>query len=278
MADDTFDEEILTTAVERRDALALLADGPHHRREIQAELDLSKTTCHRIVRTFDNYGLLERTDDGYELTATGTLLESAVDNYAKTVRATFEYEPFVTAFAETDVTFPVEAFHDARITRPEPNDPTLPLDREFDIFQRAEYFTVVDGNQHVPELYLEQVIEIVLEHGKEVEHIAPLPIVEKRLSQFPEAHKQHSTVEATLKYRICSNVPFGLVLYDDEHVVVRTYDDETGSIELMVDTDAEAAVTWARDVVQQYREIADPPSAFDELPDWTPDGQLSFHD
>lgn len=278
MAEGTFNEEILRTAVERRDALALLADGPHHRREIQSELDLSKTTCHRIVRTFDNYGLLERTDDGYELTAKGTLLEEAVDNYAKNVRATFEYGPFVTAFAETDVTFAVEAFHDARITRPEPNDPTLPLDREFDIFRQAEYFTVVDGNQHVPELYLEQVIEIGLEQGKEAEHIAPLPIVEKRLSQFPEAHKKHSDVDATIQYRICPALPFGLVLYEDEHVVVRTYDDETGSIELMADTDADAAVAWARDVIRHYRERADPPSAFDDLPDWTPDERVSFRD
>lgn len=278
MARGTFDEGILKTAVERREALALLAEGPHHRREMQAELEISKTTCHRIVQTLDNNGLLDRTDRGYELSAKGELLESYVDDYYRNVRATFEYDSLVTAFAETDVTFDIEAFHDARITRPEPNDPTLPLDREFDIFREADYFTIVDGNQHVPELYLEQVFEIGLAQGKEAEHIAPLPIVEKRLSQFPAVHKRHSDADATLKYRICSDVPFGLVLYEDEHVVLRTYDDETGSVELMVDTTSEAAVAWARDVIQQYREKADPPSAFDELPDWTPDGAVSFHD
>ncbi|WP_049925640.1 transcriptional regulator FilR1 domain-containing protein [Halopiger goleimassiliensis] len=278
MAEGTFEEEILLTAVERRDALALLADGPYHRREIQAELELSKTTCHRIVRTFDDYGLLERTDDGYKLTATGELLASAVDDYVRDVRTTFECGPFVAAFAETDVTFDVDAFRDARITRPEPNDPTLPLDREFDVFREADHFTLVDGNQHVPELYLEQVIEIGLEHGKEAEHIAPLPIVEKRLTQFPEVHKRHSEVDATLQYRICPDVPFGLVLYEDEHVVVRTYDEVTGSIELMADTDADDAVAWARDVIQHYREKADPPSAYDDLPDWTPDERVSFLD
>lgn len=276
MVDGAFDDEILQTAIERRAALSLLAEGPHHRREMQDELDVSKTTCHRIVRTFDNNGLLDRTDRGYQLSAKGELLESYVDEYYRNVRATFEYEPLVAAFAETDVTFNIEAFHDARITCPEPNDPTLPLDREFEIFHETDYFTVVDGNQHVPELYLEQVIEIGLEQGKEAEHIAPIPIVEKRLFQFPEVHKAHPTADATLKYRICPDLPFGLVLYDHEHVVVRAYDDETGSIELMLDTDSEAAVAWAKDVIEQYREKADPPSAFDELPEWTPDGTLSF--
>lgn len=271
-----FDEEILQTAVERRDALSLLAEGPYHRKELEDELDVSKTTCHRIVRTLDNNGLLDRTDRGYTLTKKGTLLESSVDDFYTNVRAIFVFEPFVTAFEDADVTFDIEAFHDARITQPEPNDPTLPLNREFEVFQDAEYFTVVDGNQHIPEPFLDRAFEIGIERGMEAEHIAPLPIVEKRLSEFPDVHKDHSGASATLKYRICSEPAFGVTLYDHDHVVVRVYDDTTGAIELMLDTDEKAAVDWAKEIIDHYRSKADPPEAFEELPEWTPDGNLSF--
>lgn len=254
----------------------MLSDGPHHRRDLQEALDISKTTCHRIVRTFDENGLLRRTDRGYELTNKGDRLEAAVDEYYRTVRATFRLEPLATAFEQAAVEFDFKAFTDARITRPDPNDPTLPLNREFELFQEAERFSVIDSNQHVPALYLEQVFEICIEEGKSGEHIAPKSVIEKRLSEFPQLHKKHPEVEATLTYRVCEGPPFGLTLYDHEHVVVRAYDDDTGSIELMVDTDDPDAVTWAEDVINHYREEADPPSAVDELPDWTPNADIDF--
>jgi hypothetical protein len=125
-------------------------------------------------------------------------------------------------------------------------------------------------------LYLEQLFEIGIEKGMKGEYVAPKSVVEKRLSEFPDVHRRHSDVEAELKYRICEEIPFGLALYDGEHVVVRAYDDDTGSIAVMVDTDDRKAVEWAKDVLERYRERAEPPSAFDDLPDWTPDGDVGF--
>lgn len=278
MAEEPFDEGILRTAVERREVLSLLTAGPHHRREIQDELDLSKTTCHRIVRTFDDNGLLDRTDRGYQLTKKGVLLEGYVDEYSRGVRATFELDPLVSSFTDAPVEFDIDPFVDARITRPEPNDPTVTLSREFELFQDADIFTVVDGNQHVPELYLEQVIEIGIEREMTAEHIAPIEVIEKRLSAFPEIHKRHQDLPATMKYRVSPSPgpPFGLTLYDHEHVVLRAYDDETGSVELLVDTDDPDAVAWADDVIDHYRSIAEPPGAVGDLPEWTPDGSLQY--
>jgi hypothetical protein len=274
MTGDAFDEEILETAVARRPVLSALADGPRHRRELQADLDVSKTTCHRIVSTFDEYGLLRRTDDGYELTAKGKLLETYVDEYYRYVRTTLLLEPLVTAFEGSDAEFDVELFADARITRPDPDDPTLPLNSEFELFRDADRFSIVDGNQHVPMLYLEQLFEIGIEKGMTGEHVAPKSVVEKRVTGFPDVHKRHSEVEGKLKYRLCDDVPFGIALYDGEHVVVRAYDDDTGSIAVMADTGDPEAVAWAEDVLNRYREKAEPPLAFDDLPDWTPDADL----
>lgn len=276
MGGGAFDEEILKTAVRRREVLATLSDGPHHRHELQEEFDISKTTCHRIIRTFDENGLLRRTDRGYALTTKGDLLGTYVDEYYRKVRTIFRLEPLVTAFEKVDVEFDIEAFTDARITRPDPNDSTLPLNREFELFQEADYFSVIDSNQHIPMLYLKRVFEIGIEQGMRGEYIAPRSVIEKRLSEFPEVHQKHTEVEADLKYRVCERPTFGLTLYDQEHVVMRAYDDNTGSIELMVDTNDRDAVTWADDVIDHYREKADPPSAFEELPEWTPDADIDF--
>lgn len=276
MTGGAFDETILKTAVQRRDVLTALARSPRHRRELQEELDISKTTCHRIVRTFDDNGLLDRTDSGYALTRRGELLETYVDEYARNVRATFELAPLVAAFADLPVDFDVELFADAAVTRPDPNDPTIPLNREFDLFRDADYFTVVDTNQHVPPLYLERVLDIAIEDGKRAEHIAPKAVIQKRLDEFPDVHQRHDDVDAELTYRVCDEATFGLTLYEHDHVVLRAYDDDTGSITLLVDTDDPGAVSWAGDVVEHYRGRADPPSTYGDLPDWTPAADPGF--
>lgn len=276
MESEEFDEEILETAVERRSVLAALADTPHHRKELQEELDISKTTCHRIVRTFDEKGLLRRTDSGYELTRKGELIQEQVARYYRNVRAADTLEPIATAFDRTDVRFDIELFADATITRPDPSDPTRPVTREFELFQEADTFRTVDGNQYIPSLYLEKLFELGIEKGMRGEHITTLEIIKNRIDDHPEVHKKHQDVQAQLRYRIHDDIPFGLVLYDDEHVIVRAYDDETGSVIVMADTDNPDAIGWAETVIEQYREAADPPAAFPELPDWTPDADLEF--
>lgn len=271
-----FDEEILEIALQRREVLGALATEPHHRQELQDRFDISKATCHRIIRTFDKWGLLLRTDRGYELSKKGELIEEQVDSYYRNVRAVRELWPLAAAFNQADAEFDIELFADARITRPDYSNPNIHLDREFELFEEAETFRTVDGNQYVPELYLEKLFELGIERGIRGEHITTKEIVEHRLSNHPEIHKKHPEVDAELRYRIHDNIPFGLVLYDKSHVIARAYDDETGSVRVMADTDSQEAVDWAKEVIDHYHAASDPPSAFEDFPDWVPDADVEF--
>lgn len=276
MDQEEFDEEMLRIAVDRRGALSTLAGEPLRRGELQDELDISKTTCHRIIRQFEKRGLIRRTGDEYELTKKGELVEEHVDNYYEKMRLTSQLEPLVAAFDSTDVGFDIELFTDARITRPDPNNPTLPINREFELFEQAETFRTLDGNQYIPSMSLEQMFEIGIEREMQGEHITTKEIAKKRVTEHEELHRQHADVGAQLRYRIHEHIPFGLVVYDESHVVVRAYDEETGSVRVMADTDSPAAIAWAEDVIAQYRGEADPPAAVEGLPDWTPDADIEF--
>lgn len=278
MAESGFDDELLEIAVGRRPVLAALAESPRHRRELQEKLDISKTTCHRIVRTFDDRGLLERTDKGYTLSKKGELVAQQTDQYHRNIRAACLLEPIAARFEESEVDFDLELFADARVTRPEPDNPTVPINREFQIFRDSETHLKVDYNQYIPPLYIEQLADIIVEQGMQFEHVLPKEMVEQQLSQFPDLHRKQADgeIEAQVKYRICEDVPFGMVIFDRSHVVLRAYDDETGSVEVMVDTDDPDAVAWAEDVYEHYRERADPPAEVDGLPDWTPDPNLDI--
>lgn len=269
-----FDAEILTTAIERKPVLATLAREPHHRGELQEELGLSKTTCHRIVRTFDERGLLRRTDRGYELTRLGEILHERVEQFDSAVRAAYRLQPLVAASDDAEIQFDLDLFVDATVTRPEPGDPYPFVDRTVELFRESDTIRVIDCNPLVPPMYVERMLEIALETGMRGEFVVTEEIARGNMQQFPDLQRQVADSDRTSgNYFVYDDIPFGLALYDD-HLDVRVYDEETGTPTLYVDTDNPDALAWAEAVYEAYRERARPAGELDGYPDWAPDTPL----
>lgn len=271
MADD-----LLETVVRRKSALAALAAEPQHRRELQECLGVSKTTCHRIVRTFKNEGLIRQTNSGYELTPVGQVIESQVEAFQQGIRTATELEPLLAAVESAEISFDIDLFTDARITRPTPEEPSGPVDRFLELFRDCETVRTVDCTSFVPPLYIQEMFETGLVDDRMGVAVLPESVVETRFAEYPDIHRRIAEEDALIRYRIHDEVPFGLTVYDTDHVGLRAYDDETGVPLLFADTDNPEAVAWATDVFEQYYNQSEPAAAVDSLPDWLPESQLSF--
>lgn len=270
-----FDAAVLETAVKRKPVLAALAESPHHRQELQDELDLSKTTCHRIVRTFDEHGLLRRTDSGYELTQLGEIVHEQVESFDTTVRTAYALEPLVEVVDEAAIPFDVSRFLEASVTTPEPGDPYPFVDRTMELFRTSETIRVLDCNPLVPPMYVEKMLDIALDTGMRGEFIVTPDIAVGNMEQFPDRQRQvAASDETTGRYFVHEDIPFGLALYDN-HLDIRVYDEETGTPTLYVDTDDQSAIEWAESVYEQFRDEADPATSLDEYPAWAPDTGLA---
>jgi len=266
-----FSEQLLAIAVERRGALAALAREPHHREELETELDVSKTTCHRIIRTFDDRGLLGRTDSGYVLTPLGELLSDLVGEFESSARLAYRLEPLVTQLDEAGIEFELDQFREATITEPEPGDPYPFADRTMELFRDSETIRVIDCNPLVPPVYVEKMLEIALDTGMRGEFVVTPEIALGNMQEFPELQRQVAESEDTAgNYLVTEDIEFGMALYDS-HLDLRVYDEETGTPVLCVDTDDPAAIEWGESLYKRYRERADPTSSLDEYPDWAPD-------
>jgi len=265
-----FDREILTTAIKRMPVLSALADRPHHRKELQSELELSKTTCHRIVRTFDERGLLRRTDSGYELTTLGEVLHDRVGEFDATVRTAYRIQPLIAAFDRAGIEFDIDPFLDARVTEPEPGNPYPFADRTMDLFRQSETLRIVDCNQLVPPLYVEKMLEIAIQTGMAGEFVVTEEIALGSVREFPDLQRQVAEGDAAGEYLVHDDITFGMAIYDD-HLDLRAYDEETGTPVIYVDTDDSGAIKWARDVYDRYYEEATPATELDGFPDWAPD-------
>lgn len=267
-------DELLETALKRKDVLATLAESPHHRQELQEALDLSKTTCHRIVRTFDDEGLLRRTDSGYALTPFGELVTEQVQTFESTVRTAADLQPLVDAIAAADLAFDIQLFTDATVTKPEPGNPYPFVDRTMELFRNSETFRVVDCNTLVPPLYVEQLLEIALDTGMQGEFVVTPEIALGNMEEFPDLQREVAESETTSgRYFVHDEITFGMAIYDD-HLDLRVYDDETGTPILYVDTDNQDALSWARDVFDRYVEQARPATDLEDYPDWAPDAGI----
>ena len=274
MAAEDFDDDLLETVIARSDVLGSLAEGPRHRRELQDAVDISKTTCHRIVRSLDERNLIRRTDRGYELSELGTAIWTQVDDFERNVRTAYRLQPLYEALESTDIDLEVELFVDATITRPLPEDPSPPVHRYLELVRDAKTVRTLDRSSFIPPLYVEEIFEEALERDGAGIAIYPLSVVKTRYEKYPDIHREVAETGLDIGYRVHDDVPIGMSIYDDDHVGLRAYDDETGALRLFVDTDDPEAVDWAIDVFERYYEESDPPSAFEELPDWVPDSEI----
>lgn len=257
--------ELLETALRRKSALALLAEGPHHRRELEEELDVSKATCHRIIRSFDEEGLLRRTDDGYELTEFGRVVDEQVQQVEDTVRTARQLEPLIEGVAASDVAFDIDLFVDANVVRAQRNDPYPPQERFMELFRESETLRNV-GPTPVPPTMAEEIFDLMFSEGMRIELIKPKPIIRKYVSEYADQGRKAAERDQ-LGVRIYEGFQFGMSLFDG-HLGLRGYDLETGKILVFADTDDPEAVAWGEEVFDRYCERAHPLSQFDEFPEW----------
>lgn len=262
-----FDEEVLETAIARKDVLRALAAEPHHRREIQAEFDVSKSTCHRIIQSFDEKGLLRRTEAGYEATLLGHIVAEQVDRFEDVVETAYRLDPLLELLESSGEAFDDSVFTDAGANWTVERGQAL-IDSGVERVRNAEVLRVLDWTS-VPDLYIERIFRIMIENGTRGEAVYPRAEVENRLESFPDLHEELLEAGAGHRYWVHENVPpWGMTIYDDSLVELRAYEQRTGAYVLDATSDDPGVVRWAKDVFTDYRDRADPLTEVDGLPDW----------
>lgn len=262
-----FDDDVLETVVDRKDVLLALATEPRHRRELQESFDISKTTCHRIVRSFDERGLVRRTEDGYEATVLGRIVAEQLARFEETVETAYRLAPLLELFESADEPFDRTVVTDAEVNW-EVEREQASLDRGVERVRNADLLRVVDWAP-VPDLYIERIFQIMAENGTDSEAVYPESVVQSRLERFPDLHRRLSEASGSHRYWVHEDVPpWGMTIYDDSLVELRAYEPETGAYVLDASSEHPDAVDWAMDVFTDYRDRADPLTEFPDLPDW----------
>jgi len=248
---DSTDEEateLLLVAIRRADALAAISDGPLRRAELEAVIDVSRTTAHRIIRSLTGHSLVERTSDGLVLTPLGEVVAREVESVCSTFRAARRLEPFLNAFAPTPFDFEVDAFADATVTTPGPGDPYRPVSRFMELLSASDTLRGFDTTSVAP-VFVDEIRAEIL--GGMRTSIVYLPQVVEQIADSHPDQLREAVESGQLELYTSDDLPCGLALFDDR-VGLGVYDEETGMLTAFADTDDPDAVRWGERLYEHY--------------------------
>ncbi|WP_049972478.1 helix-turn-helix transcriptional regulator [Haladaptatus cibarius] len=245
------DSEIVVTAVKRANTLRALSEHPLARSELQADIGVSRTTTHRIVRDLTEKSLVRRVDGNYELTPLGRIVATEVGELQDTVELATRLEPLLPALDGTGIN--VELFTDATITVQEPGDPYRPVRRFVSLLRDSETLRGFDTTTIAP-MYVDEIRENIFD-GMQTEIIYLPTVIDQLFTDHREA-TSHAIEIGNLDLLVHEQLPFGLVMFDDR-IGIGGYDD-TGVLRIFADTTNPDVRTWAESLYEQYYEEAMP--------------------
>lgn len=253
-AGERVDTDLLGDIVRHGPVLETLRNEPHDRREIEERLNVSRATSHRFTQWLHEHGFVEKVDGRFQLTGSGEAVADEVLRFEANVRTVHRLSPLLDAVCEDHQEFVLEPFVDAEITLAEPEDPYRPVERFLSLLRNSGSFRGFNTTHMAPLVLGEFHHQIFEETDTEIVYLPP--IVEKLFETYPEQAK--GAIESGhLALRTRDDLPYGLAIFDDR-VGIGGYDEDTGLMQVFVDTDTPIAREWAERVYASIRASSEP--------------------
>jgi len=240
---------------QRYSFLKALDSQIHQKRDLVAELDVSRSTVDRAIRELETAQLVTNRASGYRITLYGRTLLACYESVLDTISHVERAEPLL-ALLPPDVDFEFSILIDAEVhtsSRPAPHTPTT---RIADLVRGASQLKGLVYAHTSPEamnLFQEQILDV----GMTTELIFQKGMYATLKDTYPEIVADLTTSDNFSAF-IVTNLPYGLFLLSMEQrtaVCLIVYDPDQQLHGIIVN-DTSQAVTWGKEVFQHYRSQA----------------------
>lgn len=259
-------DDAIDVLAKRNEFVAELAAGAREKPELVETLDVARSTVERALRELEAAGYVQRGDDGYRLTATGTIAHEIYADFDERLDALWDARDVVSVLSPTHADegpgdlVPPDVLVDADVTRTNRHAPDRVV---YELVSMVQGATRVQGVSPVAHgAYVEAFDEQIHERGMEVTLVFTSTVLEELATTYADAMSTTTLVNGVQFYEIPDLPPVGLLLaeFDDGHreVGVAVYDD-TG-LRAFAHNDTDDAVAWAESRFEYYRDRSDPVS------------------
>jgi len=250
MDPESTDADVVDLVMTRGDFVALLADGPMDRADVQRALDVSKSTAYRVLRELEASDLVRRRDGGFESTLFGSLALQTYryfeSNFATLATNRGAFTPFP-ATTGLDLAFVLDG---ELYTGDDVANPGIEM---VERARTCDRFLAMAG-VHRPEL-LDPLVDRLTHGDLEAEIVMVRDIFEYLQTYVPE--KVEAVVETgnLALYLLDEGYPWGMTLteLDGHREVTVAVHDNLDPVDAVIVNDSERAVSRFREIFETYR-------------------------
>ncbi|WP_435333436.1 helix-turn-helix transcriptional regulator [Haloarchaeobius sp. TZWWS8] len=245
-------DETMSAVAKRRGFLAALADAPHQKPALADTCDVARSTVDRAIRELELAGLVERGNDGYELTVVGELAYSQFKTYEQAMEAICETADVLGLLPQSDLVDPAMLIG-ANVTRADMHAPDRPLQEIVDLVSDAVQVRGASPAAHGA--YVEAFDERIHQANMAVELVFTPDVFTELATTYAE-YMEKSTPEWVTFYEIPSLPPHGVMVVEHADGTLEAsfsiYTDN--GIQAVVRNTREEAVAWAMNRFEQFRD------------------------
>lgn len=245
------ERELRLEVVKRAPLLEALRGQPRSMGELDERLDVSRSTIHRALGTFEELNVVRKTDRRYGLTGFGRTITERTSEFSREIATAWDLDEFLNAVDGNALDVPMEYFADAEVIRPEPRTAHRGVKRIIDLIEESDSLRMFSNI--LSPLYVDVAAREMVE-GMEIEVIFDDCLRSTlHLEYADEATEAFRT--GRFEVHFGADIPFELLVADDRMAMAAH--NESAVPRMFVETDAAAAVSWAEDLFVRYREDAD---------------------
>lgn len=245
------DIEFLARSVHRAAVLDALASHPHRRSDLLAITGVSQSTMGRTLREFEERNWIRRDGAEYEATPSGAFVASGLRDLVDRIRTEQTLRDVSEMLPDEPSGFTLELVTDAVVTVADADDPYRPVNRFLALVRETERFRFAGFNVALLQPCKDELCRQIVE-GMRSEIIDPPNVVQYIRSTCSDQFSK--TLEnGDLTIRVHDDLPaYGIGIFDDR-IAISGYEPTSGTVKVLVDTDAPDAREWAEAVYERYR-------------------------
>jgi len=242
---------IISLVTKREPILRAVGDVGTGKRELVDQLMVSRSTVDRGIRELETAGLLSRSADGYQRTLLGELLLSEYDRLASQTESLLAGQELLAELSPSFALDPV-VFDDATIVTPSQHAPQQPISAFCSLIEEARWTQTV-----FPAVFpqvVDQWVDLCDQEMIRADIVLTEPVVSTLVGAHAESLQTLLAESRLALHQVETGPACGLVVAECEStatagVVVL---DDRGGTRAFIETDADEAVSWIREQINDY--------------------------
>lgn len=250
------DVAYLVRSEHRVPTLVALADRPRSRSELWELTGVSSSTIRRTLGEFEKRNWIRKSGYRYEATQLGAFVADAMTDLLERVETERKLRDVWHWLPGEESGFTIEMCSDAAVTIAEASNPYRPVNRFALLLRETDRFRFVGFDVALLEPCKDELSQQIVD-GMRTEIIDPPNGARYILSTYPE-HCSGPLESGNLTVQSHDNLPpYGISIFDDR-IGISGHNHDSGTVQVLIDTDAPEAREWAESTYESYRREARP--------------------